>query len=90
MASAACPMKGTPEGICPCVWTKPVMPCSLVNFTMSAFSIAFFITARAAIILKFAVGTSPAPAGSVISGLWSSGENLSTSANVSPTFWRGS
>ena len=39
-------------------------------------------TARAAIILMLARGTSPAPAGIVISEFWSSGAKRSTSVKV--------
>ena len=90
MASAACPRKGTPEGICPWVWANPGIPRSATKSPIFAFSSCPFITARAAIILKFAVGTSPAPAGRVISGMCSSAAYLSTSAKPSPSFCRGS
>ncbi len=67
------PRAGMPEGMCPCVGAQPVVPWRAMKASISSRAICFFITAIAAIILRFARVTLPAPAASVISGFCSSG-----------------
>ena len=67
------PRAGMPEGIWPWVGAQPLVPWRSTKASIASRAISFFITAMAAIILRFARVTFPAPAASVISGFCSSG-----------------